>query len=332
MRRCQVFLLFLILLITVEGQSVLAESAPFQPLLGFAWPTHNIPVRFNASLPIAARAVENAIHTWNLAQQWFITTYMAGKGEPLLFYAAPPNSSSNNMITITFNQTQSIQDLGRTNSQEFHDQQGEFAKVIVEISIDLAWKNGQLLTDTQLQTLATHELGHALGLDHTTFSTSDLMNQSPTVSFPSTLNLYAVYLLSQLTNINDIPQQPVTLPGIIPYTTISQTDLDVVTPLTLQTTTSTGLIPLGAITNGPWLYITLLVILASFIVSLTFRSRRSKVNEYESIQSQVIFREDLPTEKNVVQPELTRKKCKHCGTQVPRVDLICRNCGMPLYS
>jgi hypothetical protein len=267
--------------------------------------------------------------TWNLAQQWFITTYMGRVGTPILFFET--NSSSESIVTINFNQTQTIDDLGRTNSQEFHDQQGVFAKVDVEISIDLAWKDGKALTDAELQTLATHELGHALGLDHTTFSTSDLMNHVPTVMFPSTLNLYAVYLLSRSTSVNDLPQQPVTLPGIIPYAMISQAELDSVNIPVVQTvTTSVASISQLISASGPWPYLAFLILLAGVVVMLTVRGRRRKTNVYDSKGGQVIFGENQVTQEGPVQTEQTKKTCRHCGAQVPRYDLICRKCGMPV--
>ena len=263
--------LFLILLLAAQTcQSALADSSPTQPLLGFAWPTRNIPVLTNTTLPNATKAVRDAMLTWNLAQQWFITTYMSGKGKPFVLYET--NASSDSMITVTFNQTQTVADLARTTSLEFHDQQGVFAKVIAKISIDLTWKDGKPLTDAELRTLATHELGHALGLDHTSFSTSDLMNPIPTVMYPSTLNLYAVYFLSQTTNINDLPQQPITLPGIIPYTTLSQDELSTVEqPVELQSAsvTTQPAPQLAGLINGPWPYIGFFIILAGVVIMLT---------------------------------------------------------------
>jgi hypothetical protein len=235
------------------------------------------------------------------------------------------------MVTIAFNRTQTVEDLGRTTSEEFHDQQGVFAKVAVGISIDLAWKDGKNLTDSELRTLATHELGHALGLDHTTFSTSDLMDHVPSVMFPSTLNLYAVYLLSMVANINDLPQQPVTLPGIIPYTTVSQDELNTVNPTAVQSvTTSTQSIPqfVGVIADGPWLYLGFFIVLASVVTILTIRGKRAHASGSEMKQFQPIFLEHPVIEEKPIQHEQIRK-CQYCGARVQRNHLICRQCSMP---
>jgi len=322
-------LFFILLLVAPNCQSVSADASPTQPLLGFAWPIRNIPVLTNSSLPNATKAVRNAVLTWNLAQQWFITTYMGGKGSPLMLYET--NSSSDSMITVTFNRTQTVDDLGRTTSEEFHDQQGNFAKVFAKISIDLKWKDGKPLTNVELQTLATHELGHALGLDHTSFNTSDLMNPVPTVMFPSTLNLYAVYVLSQISNINDLPQQPITLPGIIPYSTLSQDQLSLVNSVEVQSVTATtqSAPQLAGFMSGPLPYLGIFILLASVVIMLTVRSRKKRVSVHDFNQSHVIFTENPIREEIPVQREQSKRKCQHCGAQVARNHLICRECSMP---
>ena len=325
------FLLLLALLPIVGLQNALAQTLQVQPIYGFSWSTHNIPVNVEVSTPSATEALSKAIRTWNLAQQWFINTYMAGVGKPFVFYET--NSTFDSMVTVAFNQTQTTDDLGVTNWQAFHDKQGNFQRVTVNISIDLTRNDGQVLSDDELQTLATHELGHALGLDHTTFSAMDLMNHVPKVMFPSTLNLYAIYLLSQSANDRDLPQQPVSLPSNIPYMTLLETDLDsVVPPVVETTTTSLGMSQIAQeISYGPWLWLGILVALASLVIVLTIRGRKRGLAKLEPSETHVIFRDEPVVEDKPIQPKDV-KKCRYCGVDVRRENLICPKCGMPTYT
>jgi hypothetical protein len=308
---------------------IFADMSPIQPIYGFSWPTHSIPVLIEPSSPNATHAVERAMSTWNLAQQWFITTYRAGAGTPFSFYET--NSTSDSMVTVAFNQTQTMDDLGVTHWNELHDQQGVIKVVTVSMSLDLTSQTGQVLSDSELQTLATHELGHALGLDHTTFSASDLMNHEPKVMFPSTLNLYAVYLLSQSSNKNNLPQQPVTLPDNIPYVMVSQAQLDTATPPAVQsaTTSSQQLTQLlSTMAYGPWPYVGILVVLAVAVIAVAFRGRRrTPTADLEGVE--VIFHENPINDNQPTHPEQAKKKCQYCGAEVPPHDSICRKCGMP---
>lgn len=323
--------LLLVLLPMVGLHNALAQSLQVQPIYGFSWPTHSIPINVEASTPNATGALSKAIRTWNLAQQWFINNYMAGVGKPFVFYET--NSTFDSVVTVAFNQTQTTDDLGVTDWHALHDKQGNFQKVAVNISIDLTRNDGQVLSDDELQTLATHELGHALGLDHTTFSTTDLMNHVPNAMFPSTLNLYAVYLLSQSANGRDLPQQPVSLPYNIPYMTPSETDLDrMVAPVIETTTTSLGMSQIAQeLTYGPWLWLGILVALASVVVALTIRGRKRGLTKFESGETQVIFGEEAVVEDKPIQPKNV-KKCRYCGADVRRENLICPKCGMPTYT
>jgi hypothetical protein len=270
------------------------------------------------------------MNTWNLAQQWFVTTYMAGASVPFVLYET--NATFDSMVTVTFNQTQSVEDLGETHWYAFHDQQGFFKRVTVTISIDLTRQDGEVLSDPELQTLATHELGHALGLDHTTFNTLDLMNHLPKVMFPSTLNLYAVYLLGQSTNENNLPQQAVTLPENIPYMMVSQADLSTVNPPTVQSATTSSLQLAQLITTmayGPWPYVGLLIVLAAIVVSFAVRGRRRTAKESDLEEAEVVFHEESIGAPEPITSAPVKKKCRYCGAEVRPEDLICGKCGMP---
>lgn len=270
------------------------------------------------------------MNNWNLAQEWFITAFTGGAGTPFLLYET--NATFDSMVTITFNQTQTMQDLGETHWYAFHDQQGSFKKVIVTISLDLTEQDGGVLSDSELLTIATHELGHALGLNHTTFSTSDLMNHVPKVMFPSTLNLYAVYLLSQSTNQNDLPQQAVTLPDRIPYMMVSQDELNTVTPTTVQSATTSSLQLTQLITAmpyRPWSYVGLSIVFAMAVVPLAMRRRRRAAKMTAVEKAEVTFHDDPVAESEPFSQEPVKKKCSYCRAEVRPEDSICRECGMP---
>jgi hypothetical protein len=193
-----------------------------QPLSGFAWPTQQIPVVVEEHPEYVRNAVLDAMQIWNLAQTWFSNTYMV-PSSPYKFVEVERLGQS--YVKITFNQTQTRDDWGYTRYYYSYDSDGVFYKITVLISLDLTLRDGRSLSPTELQALATHELGHALGLNQTVFSEMDLMNHfslGHRIATPSTLNLFAVALLSGATSRNDMPQNPVTLPQDISYWTPSE--------------------------------------------------------------------------------------------------------------
>jgi len=327
--------LVLLLTAVVSVQSVIGDSTQTQPLFGFTWPMHDIPVAIHAPQPNARDLVLKAMNTWNLAQEWFITTYMGGVGTPFVLYET--NSTSQSMITVTFNQTSAewgdtLDELGNTQIFYEGDIVGFFTRTTANISLDLTG-NGEPLSDTVLQALATHEFGHALGLGHTTFSDDDLMNHyAPgyNVTFPSTLNLYAVYLLSKANNVRNIPQSPVTLPEDIPYVVVSQADLASVTPPVVQTeTTALGLTQyVSGMILDPWLWLGIVVALAGVVVASSIRGRRRGSVDLGSTEPQIIFREEPAVVETPVRPRNV-KICRYCKAEVSRQLLICPKCGMP---
>ncbi len=224
-------------MLVVSAFPAYAQSSQDQPLEGYSWPTSQIPLyiqpisqvsgQASTSAAYAKQAVLDAMNTWNAGQKWFISTYMSGQGNPYSY--GEINSTPESGVVVSFNQTQTSGDnWGWTSYYYRYGGDKVINKVTVQISIILTFRDGSALSRTDLQATATHELGHALGLDHTHFSELDLMNHLAPghgVTLPSSLNLYAVYLLSKTNKINQQPSSPVTLPNNIPYTQLPQTAL-----------------------------------------------------------------------------------------------------------
>jgi len=208
-----------VLLVLSLTRTAFSTEVCEQPLYGFAWPTREIPVVVEKSPEYARKAVLDAMRIWNLAQTWFSDTYRI-PSRPYRFIEVEQLGQS--YVKVFFNQTQTREDWGWTKFRYWNDSSGVFYKITVSISLDLALWSGRSLTVVELQALATHEFGHALGLNHTTFSKRDLLNHySPgyNITVPSTLNLYALAALSMITSKNEIPKDPVKLPEDIPYMT-----------------------------------------------------------------------------------------------------------------
>jgi len=341
LRRNQILFVAFLLVLNANISCIMANPDKVQPVYGFTWHslTQNIPVRIQPTNQSHARqAVLKAMSTWNSAQQWFIMKYMAGASNPLLFYETDLNFT--NLVTVTFNETQTSDGLGNTLYRAWFDAQGVLKKITVSISIDLTSRGGNL-TSGQIQAVATHELGHSLGLNHTEFN--DLMGPhylEDNATLPSTLNLYAVYLLGKVHNVKSLPENPVRLPDSIPYAMSPPSAFEArnVEPAIAQE--SPQLIPefVFSVLKMKYGPLSIVEILGAFMAVgfvlvpyRVFRNGRMRERELEGVEESTwnpsFIERDTP--KNVVGKTST-KVCYHCGSKIARESRICRECELPV--
>jgi hypothetical protein len=144
------------------------------------------------------------MQTWNNAQQWFAKKYYPNS-RIYTFQESP-----NGMVKVTF--TNNLTRCGKSWGAGC-----TYLTYGIGRNVTLWIRTSQ----PAIQGNSEHELGHVLGLDHTTIS-SDLMYYHPDIysdnngldNTPSTLDLYAVHLLA--TSSGQVPAS-VTLPSNIPY-------------------------------------------------------------------------------------------------------------------
>jgi hypothetical protein len=190
---------------------ILAQQTYSQPMYGTHWPSHTIFVSVPDS-PFAAQIdFQLAIDYWNQAQQWFLASYESNHltAQYTLELAQPGQQAQ---VTVQY-----VPDTGQ-NWWGFTYSAGTRISIVLSRFAGVNYG-----TNYSLVALAEHELGHVLGLGDSCIR-QDLMLGlcngvllgPDTAYYPSTLDLYAVYLQA-LTNGGYGNGDTVSLPAQIPY-------------------------------------------------------------------------------------------------------------------
>jgi len=160
-----------------------------QPFMDAGWDirVHPTLVVEIPAAPISARTViRQALEDWNKAQEWFLESYYPNDTNRI--YQLATNTSANSDAQIIIGYVDNLAYSWGAYTRNYRGASGFTERSSISI------RNDQLFYTNALLGLVTHELGHSLGLDHN--GLNDLMNPKPVNIYPSTLNLYAVYMLT----------------------------------------------------------------------------------------------------------------------------------------
>lgn len=189
--------LIILLLLPMSTHVVSAQSPACIPIFGQKWPNSYIGVYVAGGVSdIQRQQVLLALNIWYSSQQWFIDSFEGGVGTPYLFYLT--DGPGEGVITVSFLIGQGLSFAGRALNFAYTVPGNAYVKG--EIQINLPPDRASNPTDLMVESIILHEFGHGLGLGHSDIQ-SDAMyaidNYPQSYGLPSTLDLYAVYMLKQ---------------------------------------------------------------------------------------------------------------------------------------
>lgn len=196
---------FLMVLLSLSFTSFFVSEAHAQDcidLIGSRWSKSYVGVYIaSGTNDVQRKQVLFALQVWWAAQNWFIDSFEQGAGTPWLLYLT--DRADEGPISVSFFIGQGVDFGGRAISEGGG---GEFTKARVQINLPPERAGNP--DDYLVESVILHELGHAMGLGHTKIET-DAMNGAIDTSpsnygLPSTLDLYALYKLSQVQGVGEL--------------------------------------------------------------------------------------------------------------------------------
>jgi hypothetical protein len=211
--------LFIIVILSLPSRASAVDSYSIE-LIPARWNRFTLPVEIDTGNQTLHDLALQALDTWNAAQEWFHTTYDP-KGSFYKFQV-----DRNALVTIGFGTVYDYvnnsptplpcSDCSGIANSEY--ERGIMKRVQITVSTSSSL-GGRAFSEAGILAVTMHELGHALGLGHTSV-TDDLMYKSadayatPSYSvYPSTLDLFGVFTLAKGSR---IPTR-VALPDAVPY-------------------------------------------------------------------------------------------------------------------
>jgi len=200
----------------MSAHLVFAQGQACIPVFGQKWAKSYIGVYVAGGVSdVQRQQVLLAMNIWYSAQQWFIDSFEGGTGTPYLFYLT--DSPGEGVITVSFLIGQGLSFAGRALNFAYTVPGNAYVKG--EIQINLPPERASNPNDLEVESIILHELGHGLGLGHSGIE-SDAMyaidNYPQNYGLPSTLDLYAVYMLKQTTDPSSLGGS-VCLPSQVAY-------------------------------------------------------------------------------------------------------------------
>lgn len=201
-RRTRILVHVLLLILGVWSAQIVHADQTYQiSLLGGRWDGHRIMVQVPAQPAGSRDLVLKAMTTWNQAQIWFLQSY--GKQEAIRYELVESVNGSVQIELVDF--------TGVTAIREAKPAKDGTRFTNATMFLPLSFRGYPVRSDW-FETIALHEFGHVLGLDHTDLTT-DLMSTSLNAgTLPSTLDLSGVHTLA----LGSTPSL-VTLNSSIPY-------------------------------------------------------------------------------------------------------------------